>query len=165
MSKMKLQSAMEYVLQYGWAIVILTLVAAALLALGFFNGPQITTVCTPDLGFYCSHPIYSHTTGNVILIIQQTSSSRWITANVYFVGQGSPLNSEGIPVLILNSPLNGNIIQGGLLTGTPVQVTVPVSGQTQAGTEQQGDLWIAYQTTLNGPTYYAQAATITLKSV
>ncbi|MEM5871600.1 MAG: hypothetical protein QW051_01870 [Candidatus Aenigmatarchaeota archaeon] len=46
-SKKKAQSAMEYLMTYGWAILIVIIVAAALYALGVFNpatftGPSVT---------------------------------------------------------------------------------------------------------------------------
>ena len=47
MRKLKGQSAMEYLMTYGWAIIIVIIVAAALYALGVFNpGAYTTTAAT-----------------------------------------------------------------------------------------------------------------------
>ncbi|NOX71579.1 MAG: hypothetical protein GXO64_02680 [Candidatus Micrarchaeota archaeon] len=49
MKKLKGQSAMEYLMTYGWAIIIVIIVAAALYALGVFNPSAYTT--TAATGF------------------------------------------------------------------------------------------------------------------
>ena len=41
-NRMKAQSAMEYLMTYGWAILIVIIVAAALYALGIFNPATYT---------------------------------------------------------------------------------------------------------------------------
>ncbi len=51
--KLKAQSAMEYLMTYGWAILIVIIVAAALYALGIFNPATFTgqrTTGFPNIG-------------------------------------------------------------------------------------------------------------------
>jgi hypothetical protein len=51
--KLKAQSAMEYLMTYGWAILIVIIVAAALYALGLFNPATFTgqrTTGFPNMG-------------------------------------------------------------------------------------------------------------------
>ena len=55
--RMKSQSAMEYLMTYGWAVLIIGVVLAALMNLGVFNSTSITgTSCTASPGFTCQNP-------------------------------------------------------------------------------------------------------------
>ena len=51
------QSAMEYLMTYGWAILIIAVVLAALFSLNVFNaGAQLGTSCIGQPGYSCSSP-------------------------------------------------------------------------------------------------------------
>src|SRR5271169_2972658 len=53
----KAQSAMEYLMTYGWAILIIAVVLAALFSLNVFNaGAQLGTSCIGQPGYSCSSP-------------------------------------------------------------------------------------------------------------
>ncbi len=54
------QSAMEYLMTYGWAILAIAIVLAALFELGIFNSVN-TTVCLSKPGFTCATPRYNAT--------------------------------------------------------------------------------------------------------
>ncbi len=52
------QSAMEYLMTYGWAILIIAVVLGALFALGIFNSAAfLGNTCVAQPGFYCQSPI------------------------------------------------------------------------------------------------------------
>ena len=56
----KLQSAMEYLMTYGWAILIIAVVIGVLYALGIFNGSGfLGSFCTAQTGYFCANPILS----------------------------------------------------------------------------------------------------------
>ncbi|MDE1768504.1 MAG: hypothetical protein KGH64_03335 [Candidatus Micrarchaeota archaeon] len=186
MKNMKLQSAMEYLMTYGWAILIIAVVMVALFALGVFNG-QSSTACVASSGYLCQAPIYSHTTGNVVVTVGQTTGTNWATANVYFIAQGTP-SPGGVPNP-MTSLTAATCAQGGqpgansigcvigaaspgLVNGQTATVSIPVSGgsaattPTTAGQSAAGALWVAYTTsTAPGTAYYVQIATVTLKAV
>ena len=62
-AKLKSQSAMEYLMTYGWAILIIAIVLAALFSLGIFSsGSLIGTTCIANSGFLCGTPIAHGTT-------------------------------------------------------------------------------------------------------
>jgi hypothetical protein len=49
------QAAMEYLMTYGWAILVIVIVLAALLYLGVFNiANKMPDVCTPQVGLQCN---------------------------------------------------------------------------------------------------------------
>lgn len=78
---MRLQSAMEYLMTYGWAILILAVVLAALFLLGVFNPSQYANeVCSFQSGFSCTS-YYMNPNGLFIMnIIPETSTPINVTA-------------------------------------------------------------------------------------
>ena len=53
----KAQSAMEYLMTYGWAILIIAVVLAALFAIGTFGGSAGTPdACIAQPGYTCTTP-------------------------------------------------------------------------------------------------------------
>ena len=77
MSRMKAQTAMEYLMIYGWAILIVIIVSAALFSLGIFD--YKTYVQYTSRGFYGFHVLKGawefSSGGNVMLKVRNTHSS------------------------------------------------------------------------------------------
>lgn len=155
---------MEYLMTYGWAILLLVIVIYAILDLGIFNQQQhIHSECTSLTGYNCGLPVYSHTTGNLTVLLTQSTGTTWDTANVYFVPIGTP-TPGGVPSSIINNPANGNYLKSGLPNGIGQTVIVPVSSplNTPVGEQQDGALWAAYQLAPNAKTYYIEVATMVI---
>ncbi|MGC8649124.1 MAG: hypothetical protein ACP5UN_02810, partial [Candidatus Micrarchaeia archaeon] len=53
----KAQSAMDYLLTYGWAILAIAVVLIILIKLGIFNSSLTGSSCVGAVGFLCSSPI------------------------------------------------------------------------------------------------------------
>jgi uncharacterized protein (UPF0333 family) len=160
----KAQSAMEYLMTYGWAILIIAIVLVALYALGVFSGgaSSLGTACISQTGFVCQNPVYSHSTGNVMLTVGQASGINWVTANVAFIPTGT-----SVPSTPTSFP-TGNAISGGLASGNTASILLPVSANTIAvGQTETGQIWAEYTTSSGGSStpYYAEIGTITLKAV
>jgi len=67
----KAQSAMEYLMTYGWAILIIAVVLGALFQLGVFNSSSfLGTGCIAQPGFYCNNPVLS-TSGVLTVTVGQ----------------------------------------------------------------------------------------------
>jgi hypothetical protein len=170
----KLQAAMEYLMSYGWAILIIVIVMVGIVTLGLFNGLGSTpTSCTTVAGYSCSQIIYSHTTGTVTFLFSQSSGVTWAAANVYFIPNTNGSNSGGIPLTIINSPTSGNTIGytqsnpagSGLASGQITPITLTVSGPNVAiGSAVEGKLWIAYESSKSSQVYYEEVATMLLKA-
>ncbi|MEM3247652.1 MAG: hypothetical protein QW207_03915 [Candidatus Micrarchaeaceae archaeon] len=97
----KLQSAMEYLMTYGWAILVIAVVLGALFSLGVFSGASLLgTSCVAASGFYCSG--VTLTGGGVLtLTIGQAYGYTFNNTQVLFVPSGAPL-SEASSVSIGN---------------------------------------------------------------
>ncbi len=73
MKQLKAQSAMEYLTTYGWAILILAIVLAAIISLNLFNPGQFATQeCLLPADFNCLG-YFMGTNGTISLNIQQTT--------------------------------------------------------------------------------------------
>ena len=78
------QSALEYLMTYGWALVVIVIVIAALFAFGVFNTPKN---CTPTGGKLFLKD-YDFNAGTIQLTIQNTNPNA-ITINSF---TGSPID-------------------------------------------------------------------------
>ena len=187
MKNFKLQSAMEYLMTYGWAILIIAIVMVALFSLGILGGSPLGTSCLAQSGYICQTPI-AHA-GNFIVTIGQSTGNEWTGVNVIWVPQGtvapgtSGLTSTGICGAYTSSTTwnamsfvpggaygNGftcaTTVNGILQNGQTVSATFPFNGAAPAvGTSAAGQIWAYYQLSSPGGTWYSsQLATVTVKT-
>ena len=165
----RLQSAMEYLMTYGWAILIIAVVLAALFELGVFNGSNLAPqACIAQAGFVCKNPIY--TANGIGIILGQTTGREYFDSFMFIAAEGEPLSSTGIPQNFTD-PSNGLFI-GNLLPGQTVGADFNSSkfayGQIPAnapiGTPFAGYVWLGYcLSPCSAPTAYSKVATITAK--
>ncbi len=165
----KAQSAMEYLMTYGWAILIIAVVLVALFSLGVFK-PSVSNSCVGQPGFICQNAAYSHTTGNIIVTIGQATGTNWVTPiYIEFVPQGTGFISNLPP---FNS-VDYNSLSSGLTSGGTTTVTLGVgtltaaspsifagTGAVAAGTTVSGQIWAEY--TVGSTTYYVEMASLNL---
>jgi hypothetical protein len=177
----KAQSAMEYLMTYGWAILIIAVVLGALFSLGVFSSSNLLgTACIASSGYLCSNPSYGHGTlgttpwpaGNIIVTVGQNTGTSWATANFVFVPDGTALTASGVPNINFNgvapTPANTMYSATGLISGEQVTISLPVntlaSGSTvSVGTPATGSIWALY-TTSGGTAQYVQIATLNIKA-
>ncbi len=194
MQKIRLQSAMEYLMSYGWAILIIAVVIAVMFELGLFNGPPIANACIGSVGFSCQDAIFTNggylhfqlgqATGHTIYI-NGIACSQNTSADGYpmygNIGVSPPGNINGY------ATINGNntfkIYESGfssyhgfesseivLSSGGYANVSVPCYNgansiaQLQIGQVFRGTIWLNYSTT---PSQYAnyQITPITAKLI
>ena len=155
------QSAMEYLMTYGWAILIIAVVLASLFSLGVFSaGGSLGTACIAGSGFLCSSPLLHSNT--LTVTVGQATGASWSAANVVLV---PPTVTGGCLVAGALS----NSISGGLASGAstsisfnPVNSILPATGAI--GGTGSATIWVDY--TAGGTSgLCVQIATITLKAV
>lgn len=170
----KAQSAMEYLMTYGWAILIIGVVLVALFALGIFNASSfVSSTCTPVAGFQCTS--YSLTSSGFSATISQSTSSDWLTANVFFLGPGvtgPPSSFNGLSAGC-ESPISGGLTPGQATTitlGNYIASSTECTGSASPtafpsaiGQAINGQLWAAYTTSAGGSTLFTQVAQVTIK--
>ena len=128
---MKLQSAMEYLMTYGWALLIIVVVLAVLFYLGVFNiGAPIGSICNPYADYLCQNPVLS-SSGNLTVNFGEIGSTMSITGTACSKGSASP-SFNSISTINLES---------GQTTPLSFQCPIP-SGRI--GAPFSGTLWIQY---------------------
>jgi len=167
------QSAMEYLMTYGWAILIIAVVLGALFSLGVFSGNALLgNACVAQSGFLCQNPVYSHTSGNIIVTLGQNTGTNWAGANFVFAPQGTP-TVAGIPgtsVSFNSFPANMIYSTNAITSGQTLGIWLPVNGisgiPVPVGTTATGTIWAVYYTS-TGPgavAQYTQIAAINIKA-
>ena len=186
-SHFRAQSAMEYLMTYGWAILIIAVVLAALYSLNVFNaGASLGggNPCIGQSGISCSKALLtstgllSFTIGNggasifnAVFSCVATSNSVSPTSIVYNAltsagaGGGTAATTTALDVVmsanITNSQtLSISNVQCWPTTGTASSTFSPI------GTSFTGQIWMAYSpTSATSPAnQYVKIATIAVKS-
>ena len=182
LDRLRLQSAMEYLMTYGWAILIVAVVLAALFELGVFNGLGGAQACIAQAGFICKNPIY--TASSITFTFGQTNGRDYYGNWVFVASQGEALNQSGIPVNLTCTQTGcANAVTVGLPGPDGVRALVP--GQTVAvvfpanvfpagavpsnppiSTQFAGYVWFGYCTAqpCPAPTSFSKVATLTIRS-
>ncbi len=172
----KAQSAMEYLMTYGWAILIIAVVLSVLFSLGIFNQSNVSgSECIESPGYLCSGAIYQHSDANIVVTIGQSTGINWVGANFVFVPEGTPFNVSGVPMIkFTTSPANTVYSKSQINSGQFVSLTLPANSvpfPVDVGTSITGGIWASYTyyqsnqgiTQLEGPKY-VQVAAINLKA-
>ncbi len=171
------QSAMEYLMTYGWAILIIAVVLGALFSLGVFNGSSVLgNACVAQSGYLCQSPLYGHgvvgttpTAGNIVVQLGQNTGQNWNTANIVFVPQGTTSNA-GVPNVQWAGVANGgtaNVVSQGIVSGQTLPVTLPVTGigsTVSVGQAATGAVWAEFTSGSSTTPQYVQIASINIKA-
>ena len=178
---LKAQSAMEYLMTYGWAILIIAVVLGALFSLGVFNGNNVLgTACVARSEYLCQTPVYSHTTGNIMVTVGQNTGTGWTSANFIFVQQGQA-TSGGVPVTMTAAGItNLGVVFGAMGAGQSASISLPVNnvatsaancataglgGCPNVGAAATGAIWVQYTIpSVTGGQQYAQIASINIRA-
>jgi len=161
--KFKAQSAMEYLMTYGWAILIIAVVLGALFSLGVFSGSSLLgTSCIATPGFLCQNPLLS-TSGTLTATIGQENGYTAYNAYFYVSPQTSGVGTTGFPTTVFQctSPTPGtNLGSGQTVT---ISCSTGLSSPT-IGTSFSGYIWLNYSSTSGGPATISQkVATVIVK--
>jgi hypothetical protein len=170
MRNVKAQSAMEYLMTYGWAFLIIAVVLGALFQLGAFSGSSlIGSSCVASAGLKCSEMTLTHANGWLALKIGQIgpgTGGPWGNAIIMFAQQGSAMSGNG-PVVAAPPPnYPGNLVTS-IVSANAVNVIGPLAnggyigvtfnafqGPVATGTPLAGSLWACYTPTVGaGITY------------
>jgi hypothetical protein len=144
---------MEYLMTYGWSILIIAVALAALFSLGVFNSTNESPKgCVAMVGFYCQNYVFHN--GVLTFTLGQSTGADWLTANVYFVPSGKLYNSSADPVQVLPGGLKDHQI-------ADVSIAIPNAIATNTiGTFLQGDIYTRYTVAGGSDQYVTAAATI-----
>ncbi len=172
----KAQSAMEYLMTYGWAILIIAVVLGALFSLGVFSSSNLLgTSCIGYSGYECQNPLLH--SGTFTATVGQSTGTSWTTTNLVLMqyGGGTPtqasFNSFGTNTITCPP----YIVSGGLASGqsTTFSTVNALTGAatcsalstlaSSVGSTISGTIWAEYT---SGGTFglISQVATINIKA-
>lgn len=132
------QSAIEYLLTYGWAMLAIAVMLTTLYLLGVFGRISLPFVCIADPQFSCTNEIMN--------------SGGGITATFGYTGSMGPITITGLACnSTLTAPPRPPSIESSHISVNPgqaVQVTFqcPTNGQLQLGESLPVNLWFYYNT-------------------
>ncbi len=153
----RLQSAMEYLMTYGWAILILAVVVGVLFQLGVFNSSTFAgTSCIGSSGFLCQNPTLV-TSGMLTFTFGQNIGSPMYNVQLACAASmasgGTPnpitafnsISSTGVP--LIPAPTGNTLVNGQtmIITSLPcydstgAQITNPSMGSSYSGY-----IWVNY---------------------
>ena len=166
MKSLKIQSAMEYLMTYGWAILIIAVTITVAFSLAANSGNPLPTACESVSGYLCTNIILHNSV--LTMNIGQNTGFDWTGATIYYVTQAnsSSFNAQGDPTQIINQPNQVDYVTpSGIRNGQTVTVTIPSPIQFNAGQTLVGTIWAAYTLKQTGATvYYTKIATILIKA-
>jgi hypothetical protein len=162
--KLKAQSAMEYLMTYGWAILIIAVVLGALFSLGVFNGSSlIGTACIASSGYLCQNPVLN-TAGTLSFTFGQNTGYPIYNAIVSVSPQSATLLSNGFPASGWYSQANAINLNSGQTQVVSIQLSSNILPSNAIGTPFTGYVWLNYSTTSGGAAnIVAKVATISVK--
>ncbi|VVC00866.1 Uncharacterised protein [uncultured archaeon] len=165
---MKGQAAMEYLMTYGWALLVIVIVIAILLIINPFSAPQ---GCRFDqTGFTCNNPVVD-TDAKLFMSVTNGNNNAIKVCDIYCTGDRSPQppafsqltnlrtdkNCTGTEVVILRrqeslevSGFYGTSAVKPLTCKGPDGVS---TASLTAGSEFSGKVWIFYKNEEDGPDY------------
>ncbi len=192
MPVIKAQSAMEYLMTYGWAILIIAVVLGALFQLGVFSGGSLVgSACIAAPGFYCQNAALTNTAAsnglefvfgqNLGIPIYNIAMACAATSNALGYPSGAAFNDIGPAGTWLSTLGAGG---ASLASGATISIGVssiannlpcigsngkPVGYGSPIGTTFSGFIWMNYTTSsgaaapVSNPWYTVKIATINTK--
>ncbi len=137
MAYLKAQSAMEYLITYGWAIIIIAVVLGALYGMGVFNlNNVVSSQCLLQSGFSCESISMPSSGVLSINLLQATEAPINITAI------GCNTNSTDVTLQSVSPPVTIEIGGNATFAVQCYSGSSPFSGPV--GSVFNGYLWINY---------------------
>jgi hypothetical protein len=150
MTGKRAQSAMEYLMTYGWAILIIAVVLGALYVLGVFSGTTfLGTSCVAGAGYQCTNLLLHNNA--LTFTFGQATGNTWGNVILYAVPSGTTFSTSDA-----NTVTTATLVSGGTMSANiPETVTT--------GSSWSGYIYAVYsQGSVSG--LQAQVATVTAKA-
>lgn len=154
------QAAMEYLMTYGWALLVIAIVISILVLINPFSSPQGCRFDT--VGFTCDAPAFANVGGNTSLYLRMYNgnnnniliNSTYCTADKT---SESPNSVASLPSPIM-VPRQGNYTFG----PQPCYRNGALMGASPAGSDFSGKLWVFYRNQEDPSNYPMRVASATI---
>ncbi|VVC01206.1 Uncharacterised protein [uncultured archaeon] len=155
MSKIRAQAAMEYLMTYGWALLVIAMVISILVFINPFSPPA---GCRFDSGsFTCDAPAFANSGNNTVLYLNiYNAANNNVLINATYCTADRTAASPVIPIPAASTLVKrqANYTVNGLdcyRNGAP-------AGRTAAGTDFSGKVWVFYRNEEDPQTYPLRVA-------
>ncbi|MCX8197892.1 MAG: hypothetical protein N3F07_01715 [Candidatus Micrarchaeota archaeon] len=153
LGNMRGQAAMEYLMTYGWALLVIVIVIAILLIINPFSAPQ---GCRFDqLGFTCSNPLID-TNGKLFLKITNGNNNAVNIYKIICTQDKSAVPQIGTPWASPVFLARNAEMDTGSLSASNAIICQKASGgafTSEAGLEFIGKVWVFYKNEEDGANY------------
>jgi hypothetical protein len=162
----KLQAAMEYLMTYGWAILIIALALGVLYSLGVLNPSRLKPVmCMLPAPFSCQIQSFSSSTGALSITLSQGSGQTITLNGIACVDNARLTGTGGLPVYgdFTTSGIKGTTIASGstaTLSGIKCVTSTGSSYTGPIGSSFGGTLVVNYSigSTSAAPYYFTMGS-------
>ena len=150
----KSQSALEYLMTYGWAILIIVIVGAALFALGVFNPSSSSTMTMNSISDFQLVDASITSLGNLTLILgTKTGKTTTVTSISYTVAGTTCSGTSGSQIITpsqaatinINATTACSLSSGSQVDLIPFTVSYTVAGSSLAHSQSGSILKLSVQ--------------------
>ncbi|MFP3278914.1 MAG: hypothetical protein RXP92_01205 [Candidatus Micrarchaeota archaeon] len=146
--RLKAQSAMEYLMTYGWAILIIAVVLGALFSLGVFSGSSLLgTSCIASPGYYCQNPVLTPNpsgSGSVLTFNFGQNTGATVYNAILCAEPQSQSPSQSSALIFGGNNCTAPNTYLTLASGQTISPSIPLSFSGSIGTPFTGYVWLAY---------------------
>ncbi|MGC8479124.1 MAG: hypothetical protein ACP5M9_00430 [Candidatus Micrarchaeia archaeon] len=164
MKTIKGQSAMEYLMTYGWAILIIAIVLVALFELGIFGGSTLPTACVAQSGFVCQNPVWA--SSNIVVSIGQNSGQAYTVVNLAFLSGTNLATFQSTPTSFPSGTSFSAASDGLSTMGSGAIYSANVPSDIASPSINQGisgQIWLEYTAPGSSTDQFVEVATLTAK--
>ncbi len=165
MKNMKAQAAMEFLMTYGWALLVIVVVISALL---WMNPFKTNESCLPESGasqgFSCGVQPQINTSAEIIFTLKNDAGKEIEVTKVYAVKGGAQIDATSIPSLASSV----NIPSGSSKTFTGIKIydeNGNAISQLSSGSAFRGKIIVKYKYSEDPSAYQARKAVFAVSGV
>ncbi|MCX8174957.1 MAG: hypothetical protein N3E51_02015 [Candidatus Micrarchaeota archaeon] len=146
------QAAMEYLMTYGWALLVIVIVIAILLIINPFSPPQGCRF--DDAAFTCNNPVVS-TNGGIFMQITNGKNNAINIYQIHCTSDKSPNPPKQTSFTLLKKLERQETYEVSPDGNNPLQCVdaYGVRLRPSAGSEFSGKVWVFYRNEEDGPSY------------
>ncbi|MDE1865685.1 MAG: hypothetical protein KGH94_03575 [Candidatus Micrarchaeota archaeon] len=149
MDKSKAQSAMEYIMTYGWAVALVGIALAVLILYGVFSlGTTAQQACFSQHPYYCQNPVFG-VTNTLSLSLAENSGSPYFDVKLACTTSTNPVTNPQLLTYkdIKTFGASSNAINSGQkisLYGIPCYTSAVSTYSGKIGSSFSATIWITY---------------------
>jgi hypothetical protein len=153
------QAALEYLMTYGWALLVIAIVISILVLINPFSPPA---GCRFDsMGFTCDAPAFANVNNNTVLYLNiYNAANNNVLINATYCTEDRTSASPNIAM-----PATSTLVErqaNFTINGLDCYRNGALAGRTAPGTDFSGKVWVFYRNEEDPSTYPVRVASATI---